>query len=208
MVVFTNFIFLVLAVCFFSGLIRHSRQPYARQMAFFILTLGISTGFGAVAHGAHYLLGSLFFDTVFFLSNAFSLFSVYFCFRASYTYYTPVSNKYIIGVVIGWIAVMMAFSLFKGEFLLIKIHAGIVLIYALAVHYLVYRRTHEKGSRIIIIGILISFLSIIVHSFKISLSEWFNYKDIAHAIMIITLSVIYCGVRLNVKALDEKAAMH
>lgn len=203
MVILTNITLFILSAYFFVKL-KNSEHLYSRQMAWFMFTLGISSCFGAVAHAVHYQLGEPFFKTAFFLTNAFSLISIYYCFRAAYTYYTDSQNKYVISFVLIWIAALMVLSLMKGEFLLIKIHAGIVLIYSLSVHYLVYRKTRERGSRIIVTGILISFLSILVHSVKFSFGEHFNYKDIAHVIMIITLILIYRGVLLNVDELEEE----
>lgn len=201
--ILTNLVFFALTVFCFRQL-NDSPQRYAKQMAWFLLTLGIGSCFGALAHGVHFQLGALFFKTIFFLTNAFSLISIYFCFRSAYTYYTDEPNKYVISFVVIWVAILMVSSLIKGEFLLIKIHAGIVLMYSMAAHYLVYRKTRERGSRIIVTGILISFLSIIVHSLKISFGEHFNYKDIAHVIMIITLIFIYKGAALNIDELERK----
>lgn len=95
-----------------------------------------------------------------------------------------------------WVLALLIFSGIQGNFLIIKIHAAIALLYSFIVHYIVYRRTEEKGSGLVVLGIFISFLPIIVHSLKFSIDEWFNYKDIAHVIMIISLVVIYKGARL------------
>jgi hypothetical protein len=167
--------------------------------------LGISSFFGAIDHAIHYQLGTIFFKGILFLMNAFSLASIYFCFRAAYTYtnlHKEPSKKYIYFVIV-WISILLILSAVTGNFEIIKIHAAIVLVYSLIVHYRVYKRTHEDGSRRVVIGILISFLPIIVHSLKFSLSEWFNYKDIAHMIMIISLIIIYKGARLNVLKIES-----
>jgi len=44
-------------------------------------------------------------------------------------------------------------------------------------------------------GILISFLTAIVHFSKFSLHVYFNYLDIAHLLIMINLSVIFVGVK-------------
>jgi hypothetical protein len=199
MVILTNLLFFILCCVYFKRLSSFS-NTYANQMAWFMLLLGISTCFGAVGHAVHYQLGEAFFGAILFLMNAFSLFSIYFCFRAPYTYSQPgkePSKRYIF-LVLAWVIILLVISAIKGNFLIIKIHAGLVLLYSLIVHYLAYRRTNERGSAFVVLGIFISFLSIVVHSVKLSFHEWFNYKDIAHVIMIISLIVIYKGVRLNV----------
>lgn len=175
-------------------------------MGWFLVMLGASSLFGAVCHAVHYQLGDQFFNNVFFISKSLSLVSVYFCFRAPYSYYTPKPDKRIIYTVLTAVIALMLFNLVKGTFVLIEIIGGVVLIYSLVIHILVYKRTHEKGSRLIITGIFISFLSLIVHLFKISLHEWFNNKDLAHTIMVVTIFFVGNGALLNAKALDEKEA--
>jgi len=206
MVMLTNIIFFALAIYFFNKL-KNSVEPYGRQMGWFLLLLGTSALFGAVCHVVHYQLGDRFFNTVLFISKTLSLASVYFCFRAPYSYYAIKQNKYLINTVLALIISLVLFNLVYGTFALIEIIGGIVLIYSLVVHILVYRKTHERGSRLIITGIFISFLSIIVHLFKISLHEWFNNKDLAHTIMNITVFFVGKGAILNARKLDAKAIL-
>jgi hypothetical protein len=203
MILLTNLIFFILCWRYFQQL-KKSNQSYAKQMGWFMLLVGISSCFGAVAHVIHYQLGEVFLKLTVFMMNAFSLFSIYFCFRGPYTLYAlgrKPSRKYIY-VVMAWIAVLLIFSGIKGDFTVIKIHAGLVLLYSLIIHYLIYRRTGVQGSALVVWGIIISFLPIIVHTMKLSFHDWFNYKDIAHVIMIISISVIYKGVKLNVRSLE------
>ncbi len=208
MVILTNGIMFLISLYCFRKLISY-RHHYPRQMAWFILILGISGCFGAAAHAVHYQLGAGFFNTVFFISNMLSLVSIYFCFRGSYTYFNigrhQVSNKAVIGLVMTWIGILLVITFLSNKFLLIKIHAGIVLIYALAVHYLAYRK-NDRGSGVIALGIVISFFSILVHSLKFSFDEWFNYKDIAHVIMIISMIIIYRGIKINADNLQLSGA--
>ena len=103
-----------------------------------------------------------------------------------------------------WVIAVLIASVIVGDFVIIKIHAALVLVYALITHYLIYKRTDDAGSALVVSGIAISFLPIIVHSLKLSINEWFNYKDIAHVIMIFSLIVIYKGARLNAMKLDAK----
>jgi hypothetical protein len=194
-VLLTNTIMFVLGLIYFLKL-RKSTLAYARQAGWFMFLLGAGTLVGGVGHTVHMQLGALFFRCIVFVMNAFSLFSIYAFFRASYTYLSfpnPPSKKYMY-LALSWVLVVLVISALVENFTIIKIHAGIALIYALVAHYIVYVRRKEKGSAIVVTGILISFLPIIVHSLKLSFGEWFNHKDIAHTIMIISLIVIYKGV--------------
>ena len=199
MVLLTNFILFLVSVYCFKRLIKY-RSAYPSEMASFILILGISSCFGAVAHAVHYQLGTGFFQVVFFSCNMLNLISIYFFFKGSYTYFNlqreKVANKKVLGFVIAWIMLLLIVEAVQNEFLLIKIHAAIVLIYGLTVHFLAFLKK-DRGSGTVVLGIVISFLSILVHSLKFSVDEWFNYKDIAHTIMIISMIVIYRGIKLN-----------
>ena len=194
--IYSTFLFLKL---------QYFKHNYARQWAWFILFIGLGSLFGSIAHGTHYQLGVTFFKTIFYLMNAMSLISVYFCFRAAFTYYTFSKQTYKKGViyfVIAWISVLLIYTLIRNDFLIIKIHAGIVLIYSLIIHYIFYRK-HDKGSGFIVLGIIVSFLSIIVHTLKFSISEYFNYKDISHVIIVISLFIMYKGIKINSEKLNS-----
>lgn len=181
----------------------------ATLWAWFFLLIGLSSFVGSFAHGAHFQLGSLFFQVALFITNAVSLVAIFFCFKAANTYAnihkSPPKKRYTY-FVIAWILVLLIFTIIYNNFVLIKIHAGIVLMYSLIVHYLTYRR-QQKGSGWIVAGILIAFLSIIVHSLRISVSDWFNYKDIAHCIMLFSLIALFKGSWHKVEGNSAKPLM-
>ncbi len=205
MTIVTNFLmFLVTVFCFIN--LRKFDHSYSKDMGRFMLLVGVSSCFGSIAHGVHYQLGKLFFDVDFYIMNALSLISVFYCFRAPYVYYNlknnkPSVNKTIPYFVMGWIICLLIYTLLQNNFVIIKIHAGLVLLYSFVTHILIYNKTKEKGSGLVIAGISISFFSIIVHSLKLSISEWFNYKDVAHMIIIASLLFIYMGAKENSKGL-------
>jgi hypothetical protein len=163
------------------------------------MLIGASSLLGSVAHGVHYQAGDLFLRNTIFLMNAVSLVAIYFCFKAAHI---SISNgkrqkKYADLFVVSWIVILLAVTFIQNNFVLVKIHAGIVLTYSLIVHFISYKR---PGNAHIAWGIIISFFSIIVHSLHLSISEWFNYKDIAHVIMVISLAVMYTGIREKLAA--------
>ncbi len=171
-----------------------------RYWGMFFLLIGLSSTLGSVSHGVHEQLGQTFLNVSWFLMNAVSLISIYFFYRAAFTYFNlgkAESKKIYNVIVVMWIVLLLLFTLFLNNFLLIKIHAGIVLLYSLVVHLITYRNKH-LGSGYIVSGILVSFMSIVVHSLKLSFGEWFNYKDISHVIMLLSLVLIYKGVRLKI----------
>ena len=201
MVMFTNTIFFTLCLIYYRRLSRFNHD-YARQVAIFMLTLGISSMFGAIDHAVHEQFGDTFFNIILFFMNAFSILAIYFNFKFTDTYASAdrPQKPWVNYVVMTWVMVLLILSLFIADFTIIKIHAGIALIYCLIVF--MKRMKREQGSRIIAYGILISFLSILVHSLHLMISIWFNHKDIAHVFMIITLVFMYKGTVLNLRRMN------
>lgn len=75
----------------------------------------------------------------------------------------------------------------------IKLHVAIGLIPVMSWKLTLSRRGFQYGSWIGG-GILVSALTAAVHTFKISLSPWLNYNDIAHLLVVISLGMIGKGV--------------
>jgi hypothetical protein len=196
--ILTNFLITGLCIFIFLGLKKY-KNYISRNWSLFFLFLGISSFVGSFGHAAHHEWGMLFFNVVSFFNNALSFISIYFCYYA--TTATLSSNKirpkkiYNYLVII-WFIAMLIITIILNKFLIIKIHAGLVLTYSLIAHIITYREK-LSGSGRIALGIAISFLSILIHSLRISISEWFNYKDIAHVIMMISLFLMYQGIALQ-----------
>jgi hypothetical protein len=198
MILLTNTVFFLISLYFFFKL-KRIPGTYSRQMKLFLLALGVSTFFGALAHAVHYQLGVGTFRVLFSLVGLFSMLSMYYCFRAAYTVHldgAPASPKWIMGVII-YILLALIVSLATGSFRLIEINGGLALLFSLWAHYKLYARTRGKGSFLVITGIIISMLSIVAHLAKISFHEYFNHKDVAHVIMIAALLFIGRGALLN-----------
>ncbi|GEM_PF-516628 len=195
--ILTNFI--IGLVCLYSFYqIFKTKSSLAFYWSMFFLLIGISSTIGSVGHGTHHQFGLQFFNVVLFFMNAVSLIAIYYCYKAAYSSTTNnKSNTKLNYFVIGWISTLLLISIWLNNFLIIKIHAGIVLTYSLIAH-LVSHKKQEQGSGWIAAGILVSFLSIVTHSIKLSMHDWFNHKDISHIIMAISLIVIYKGVKLKI----------
>jgi hypothetical protein len=196
--ILTNTITTIFCLYSFAQLLR-LRTTVSRLWAWFFLMIGVGASCGSTAHGVQYQLGDFFLRTFVFIVNALSLIAIYFCYKATSTYFASgrtSGNKYINYLVLAWIAILLIITFIWNSFLLIKIHAGIVLFYSFIVHSVTWYRKF-KGSGYIAVGIFISFLSILVHSLRFSISEWFNYKDISHVIMLTSLILMYTGVRIQ-----------
>ena len=207
MILLTNFLLFFLSIYFFKRL-RKYPSSYGSNMSGFMLMLGLSSAFGALAHAAHYEWGMVFYQIVFFMMNATSFVSIYYCFRATLEYTRPQgkTRDLLIRIVLVYFAALLVLCLLINSFLLIKIHAGLVLIYTLAAHLWALKNRTEKGNGLVVTGFVVSFLPLLVHSLKISLHTYFNYKDISHVIMIIALMIIYAGVLKNTRELSGSKA--
>jgi len=183
--------------------IKKFKNKLSSEWSTFFLLIGLSSSVGSIAHGTHYQLGEAFVNTIIFLMNAISLIAIYFCFKATYTYLLvnkAQPKKYINYSVIVWIVILLILTFINNNFLLIKIHAGIVLTFSIIVHYIGYFKKHI-GSGWVAFGILISFASIAVHSLKLSVNDWFNYKDISHLIMLTATVFMVKGVLLKLQGI-------
>jgi hypothetical protein len=196
LIIVSNSIFLALCLRYCIQL-RRFGNAYGTHMGNFLFWMGIGSIFGAVCHSVHYQLGVKFFLITLYLMNACSLLSIYFCFIASQAYVqTNVRRaKAVRAVIVLWVLALLVAAAIYREFLLIKIHAALVMIFTLVVHIIMLRRSEWQANLWFIWGIAISFLSVIVHSMKLSLHEWFNYKDLAHVFMIIALMVMFRGMK-------------
>lgn len=201
MIILTNLPIFIIGLYSFKKLIR-LKNIYSKNYAWFVLLVGISSCFGSLAHAVHFQNGKLFFDIIFYIMNALSLVSAYFCFKFGYIYFLGNDlkpNFLVLTISKIWILTMLVYAFFYNNFLMIKINAAIVLIYSFIIHFIKYNKLNERGSGLVVFGIGISFISIITHTLKISINEWFNYKDISHVIISISLLIIYKGVNVNSK---------
>jgi hypothetical protein len=205
LVIVTNLILLIISVFFFARMVR-LRNTYSANMAWFILLLGISGCFGAVIHATHYQLGTTFLKVMNFVCNVINLVAAYLCFRGSYFIRTLSSGRYrkaILSLGLAWLVIVVGYSLIESDFIIITVHAGVVLLYALFAHAPHVKKEVLTGSGLVIAGICTAFLSILVHLLHISLHEWFNHKDLAHIFMILSLGMIGQGILVNARILQE-----
>lgn len=196
MTILTNF-FITLFCIFAFFKIKKFRNSLAIQWSSFFLMIGLSSTVGSVAHGAHFQLGETFLRTTVFMMNSISLIAIFFCFKSARTFSAKgkaQQKKYADYIVILWICVLLIITFIQNKFLLIKIHAGIVLTYSMIVHFIQNKKGYKGGS-LVAYGIIVSFLSIVVHSLKFSFGPNFNYKDISHVIMLISLIIMHKGVK-------------
>ncbi|MBK9477756.1 MAG: hypothetical protein IPP56_15105 [Bacteroidetes bacterium] len=85
-------------------------------------------------------------------------------------------------------------TIYFQNFLVVVINSTIGFLLVLYIHALSGKKYGNKSASWIALGITVSFLTAFVYAFEISINAWFNFKDIAHVIMAISIIFISIGV--------------
>lgn len=202
MIIVSNSILFVLSLIFFFRL-RQWKSLYAANMRRFMLMVGIGGIFGAICHSVHYQNGKPFFNLMLFGMNGFSLLGAHFCAKAGYFLQTDSGNRKILLIWNLLVAVLLVYAFVLGDFTIVKVVAGVALLYTLIIHLNHYRVTRSSGSLYVLYAIASSVVSLLVHSARITLDEWFNYKDLAHVFMIVAQVLFYTGSSRNALWLEK-----
>jgi len=99
--------------------------------------------------------------------------------------------------------IFLAAVLFLHNFLVVVVNSTIGFIMVLYVHALSGSKYGNRSAAFIALGIFISFLTAIIYTLKISMNDWFNFKDIAHVIMMISVCIIFYGVGLSMNHKED-----
>lgn len=193
MTVFTDIIISVLAISFYMNL-KNSKAPVIIHWGYFFLFFGLSTLIGACSHAFFLIHDGWMYKSFWLPMQLINGIAVYFAQQATLVSVlkSNASRK-------TWekmyrfqlIAFMIAVPLFQN-FLVTVIENALGLIPVMILHY----KYKEQYTRIIANGIAISFLTAIIHISKFSLHAYFNYNDIAHVCIMISLFVMYTGVKI------------
>jgi hypothetical protein len=191
---------LVGLVCYF-GFLRISAwgrtDPIFRCFRYYFLTMAIATcAGGIIGHGFIYKLG-FFWKLPGWLI---SMFSITFIERASIEMCAPhFSRRFLrvlrmVNIVELLIFALAAFSTL--DFLFVQIHSTYGLLVVVAtLQAFNYRRTGQKGSRMMLIATGTLVLALVVFVCKRSFSVWFNHMDIAHMLMAAAAYLSYYSVK-------------
>jgi len=199
--VITNLITGGLCLYFFKKLTQQPVQfSLGSNWKFFFFYMGIASIIGAFTHGFKSYFGNDDYYYIWLFMNLSGIPCSYFLLQANIELSKLTDNlKQILkklSIVLTAALTLLVIGL--NDFLLIKINAGFVILLTLYNHLKRYNEGHQ-GSGFILAGFLLSTLSIVVHTTQFSLSDWFNFKDISHVIMSISLYIIFLGVMLKMK---------
>jgi hypothetical protein len=188
------------AVCVYA-FIRLSKLDRTHRMykqtQYFFLFMGLATAIGGIlGHGFLYLTGQPGKIPGWFSSMiAVALFE-----RAAIWHVKPLLSQKI-GRYLGWLnyielAIFFVLAFLTLNFIVVEVHAfyGLFLMLCLIEIY-VYQKKKDPGSRYIFIATFLGAVSAGFHALKFSFGVWFNYNDIAHIPMALSIYYYYLGAR-------------
>lgn len=120
--------------------------------------------------------------------------------RASIIHAKPILNKKfgkfleIANVVELLTFAVLAFSTLNFFFIQIHSAYGLGLV-VLPLHFYVYWKTRNEGSRIFFLTVIFATLAAFFYTSEIGLNKWFNHLDLAHTVMAISMYLLYRGAR-------------
>lgn len=190
----TNLAIFAFGLIYFRRLTKHDLEYPNKNWNYFFLFIGLSSFLGVFVHGFSYYMTPGFHFHLWWLMGVVQGAGV------SFAQFGVGSNvfmkrKSLVGILV--IAQFLAFAgimYFSGSFEIAKIHIAVGLI-PIMIYYVFQGMKGLRAEIFVATGIGVSALTAVVHSLKISLSQWFNYNDISHLLIVTSLVLMYHGVR-------------
>jgi hypothetical protein len=193
---FTDYIITIIAFIYFRKL--SSTNEVIRNWRLFFLFLSISTFFGGTSHAffavhegwqyksfwlpMQFINGlAIYYAQMGTLKSVLSGSERYNAWRLSYA--VQLALYYIVLIIV-------------QKYIVTIIDNALGLIPIMILHFSAKKK--EAYYPYIGYGIMVSFITAIVHGLKISLCDHFNYNDIAHVFIIISLTVMFLGLRKKI----------
>ncbi len=196
MVTFTDLWITGVCVYAFVRLVKQNRKGKVHQyIRWYFLIMAVATFLGGILGHALQDVVGLSWKLPGWLISMLAVMSIE---RASIMHARPVISasfgKFleIANVIELLIFAVLAFSTLN--FFYIQVHSayGLALI-VLPLHFLVYWRTRNEGSRIFFLTVIFSTLAAFFYTSEIGLHPWFNHLDLAHTVMAISMYLFYRG---------------
>jgi hypothetical protein len=206
----TDFILSVLCVVFFFQFSQSNKEKGLSSWRYFFLFMGISTFLGAITHAVFLSPEQKNYHYFWLSMQLFSGLSVYFAQLATIQSITnskiPIYKSEKTSLLICRIQfIVFAIAvLFYQNFLVVVINSTLGFLMVLYIHALSGKKYGNRPAGWIAAGITISFMTAIVYTLKLSFNQWFNFKDIAHVIMMVSICFIFYGVAMAYQPDEEQ----
>lgn len=190
---------IIAAVCFHSFFLlmkRKKKESFYRLYSYFILSMGFATLYGGLfGHAFQYALSFGWKVPGWIIS----MLSVGLAERAAIIRARPLMKNNLGNIIsaanILEVTGMMAAAVISLNFFLVEVHAayGLMLVVTSFEIYVIVK-TKDRGNPFILIAVGCSTLAAVIHLTHLSPHKWFNYIDLAHVVMAISVRMFYLGI--------------
>lgn len=192
---FTDIIITILGFIYYRKL--SAPDETTKNWRLFFLFISLSTLAGGFSHALFAVHEGVQYKTVWIGMQFFNGFAVYFAQKGTLVSvlkdsknYTTWKLSYIIQLIVYMVALLII-----QKYIVTIIDNAVGLIPIMILHFSSGHK--QQYYKWIAYGITISFITAIVHGAKFSLHAYFNYNDIAHIFIMISLTVMYLGVKMK-----------
>jgi hypothetical protein len=192
--VLTDYIITILAFIYYWKL--PSTNEVVKNWRLFFFFLSLSTFFGGSSHALFAVHEGWKYKSLWLPMQFINGIALYYAQKATLLSVLKNSKNhniwklsYMIQLVLYYIVLIMV-----QKYIVTIIDNALALIPIMILH--LTTKEKENYYQYIGWGIAVSFITAIVHGLKFSLHDYFNYNDIAHVFIMISLTVMYQGLRL------------
>jgi hypothetical protein len=190
--------YIIAALCLFCFLqlkkLHHKNKSTANWNYFFVF-LGLSSFMGGCSHAFFAVHEGFGYKAFWLQMQVLNNVMIYFAQRA--TLHSALQNSlkrklWSISYTLQLILFTVAVFVFQN-FLVVVIDTAVGLIPVMIIHFVDSKKV--KASSFIAYGILTMFLTAVVNGAKLSIHTYFNYQDISHVLIMISLSLMFVGIK-------------
>ena len=184
-----------------SAVLRNQKWPY------FFLLMGISSFLGALTHGSRFYTDDTTFYVLWLTMQSIICAGISFAQFGTIEYiFSENKNKGILNTIV-WIqlALFIIIAISMKAFVVVTVHTAVGLLSVFFVNLFSYKKEKLSG-RWISAGVFVAIITAVVHGQKLSIDKWFNYKDLAHVLIVVSLILMFIGVK-HINATYQKTSI-
>lgn len=192
---------LVTLVCWWGFVSLHKHKnvshPVVKWYRLFLVSMGLATAYGGVVgHGLQYYLPFEWKVPGWYIS----MLSVAFAERGAIMHARPLMPRklgdFLAVFNVFELLVFMCIAAISLKFLYVEIHAVYgMLVVVFSFESFIYAKTRDQGSRQLMLAVGAASAAMVVHLSKLSFHRFFNYLDLSHVLMALSMIFIIRGVK-------------
>lgn len=195
----TDIVFALVGIVGFFKLMNSANQKHVSVYNYFFLGTGLSALVaGILGHAFLYRFGyeiKIVGWVAGILGTCFAQFGALFHVRKNLK---PNVYKTLLWLCYAEVVLALIVVLVSPSFLVVIFHNIFGLLLMVTVlEWRNYIKTQSQLSKMMVLGVGIAVIAILFHTTKISISNWFNYMDISHVFMAVSLYVMVKGVGIE-----------